>query len=80
MNQAMSEAARFWLRGELTDEMRERIITQAELRRLRELRTLAAELKELRTTIRQKVETQAPLESGGLDRLLKSLSNKEEAH
>ena len=67
MNQPMSEAARFWLRGELTAEMRERIITQAELRRLRELRTLAAELTELRTTIRRKVETHAPLESGGLD-------------
>ena len=67
MNQPMSETARFWLRGELTAEMRERIITQAELLRLRELRTLAAELKELRATIRTKVESRAPLESGGLD-------------
>ena len=67
MNQPMSEAARFWLRGEITAEMRETIITQTELRRLRELRTLGGELRELRATIRRKVEARAPLESGGLD-------------
>ncbi|MCA9120196.1 MAG: hypothetical protein H6822_24100 [Planctomycetaceae bacterium] len=62
-----SESAAYWLRGAVPPEMLARVITQDELRRLRDLREFVREHSQLRDTIKAKVLANAPLEAGTLD-------------
>ena len=66
----------FWTQGILTPEMRETCITQDELRRLRELRSLLREYELLRDSIRSKVQRGAPFEAGELTLDVRETENR----
>lgn len=56
----------FWLRGVLPPAMRGASITQEELQRLRQLKTLARQYEELRQKVREKYVSGAPIVAGEL--------------
>lgn len=60
------EVEDFWLRGVLPPAMRGASITQEELQRLQQLKTLAREYEELRQQVREKYVTGAPIVAGEL--------------
>ena len=61
-----NEPSDFWIRGLLTREMCEHVITQAELARLQDLEESARQHRQLRKHLRSKVVANAPMESGDL--------------